>query len=181
MGSSWTVFAQVWFQNRRTKWRKKHAAEMATAKKRQEERADMMDDDFDDTENSNSSDVMNGNDVSVAGDVNASPTQTMSTHGLFSGVQTFAIHSLVQWWRQTIVTFNRNTFYFPPMKESFTRCDLYEERENDTGSQFRTLLPVADVHYSMHTTFHNSPVVHVLVCKMCFEIADPAASLNYLS
>lgn len=28
---------QVWFQNRRTKWRKKHAAEMATAKRRQEE------------------------------------------------------------------------------------------------------------------------------------------------
>jgi homeobox protein Nkx-6.2 len=27
----------VWFQNRRTKWRKKHAAEMATAKRRQEE------------------------------------------------------------------------------------------------------------------------------------------------
>ncbi|GAB6031567.1 nK6 homeobox [Chamberlinius hualienensis] len=28
---------KVWFQNRRTKWRKKHAAEMATAKKKQEE------------------------------------------------------------------------------------------------------------------------------------------------
>jgi len=32
------VLSQVWFQNRRTKWRKKHAAEMASAKKRQEER-----------------------------------------------------------------------------------------------------------------------------------------------
>ena len=26
---------KVWFQNRRTKWRKKHAADLATAKKRQ--------------------------------------------------------------------------------------------------------------------------------------------------
>lgn len=32
---------KVWFQNRRTKWRKKHAAEMATAKKKHENSADM--------------------------------------------------------------------------------------------------------------------------------------------
>lgn len=30
----------MWFQNRRTKWRKKHAAEMATAKRKQEELGD---------------------------------------------------------------------------------------------------------------------------------------------
>ncbi|KAI0236524.1 Homeobox protein Nkx-6.2 [Lamellibrachia satsuma] len=44
---------KVWFQNRRTKWRKKHAAEMASAKKKQEERADEMDseDEEDDDEN----------------------------------------------------------------------------------------------------------------------------------
>ncbi|XP_046368287.1 homeobox protein Nkx-6.2-like [Haliotis rufescens] len=43
---------KVWFQNRRTKWRKKHAAEMATAKKKQEqaedlEGSDLEDDNFD--------------------------------------------------------------------------------------------------------------------------------------
>ncbi|XP_044742117.1 homeobox protein Nkx-6.2-like [Chrysoperla carnea] len=45
---------KVWFQNRRTKWRKKHAAEMATAKRKQEvlhnqtdENSDMLSDDED--------------------------------------------------------------------------------------------------------------------------------------
>ena len=30
----------MWFQNRRTKWRKRHAAEMATAKRRQDDGGD---------------------------------------------------------------------------------------------------------------------------------------------
>ncbi|XP_068423083.1 homeobox protein Nkx-6.1 [Clinocottus analis] len=33
---------KVWFQNRRTKWRKKHAAEMATAKKKQDSDAERL-------------------------------------------------------------------------------------------------------------------------------------------
>lgn len=32
----------MWFQNRRTKWRKKHAAEMATAKKRVDSEAEHL-------------------------------------------------------------------------------------------------------------------------------------------
>ncbi|XP_074643154.1 homeobox protein Nkx-6.2-like [Tubulanus polymorphus] len=38
---------KVWFQNRRTKWRKRHAAEMATAKKKQEESEQMSADNSD--------------------------------------------------------------------------------------------------------------------------------------
>ncbi|XP_041983204.1 homeobox protein Nkx-6.2 [Aricia agestis] len=38
---------KVWFQNRRTKWRKKHAAEMATAKRKQEELGDDCDEEQD--------------------------------------------------------------------------------------------------------------------------------------
>uniref|UniRef100_A0A0B7ASP1 Homeobox domain-containing protein n=1 Tax=Arion vulgaris TaxID=1028688 RepID=A0A0B7ASP1_9EUPU len=43
---------KVWFQNRRTKWRKKHAAEMATAKKKQEQAEDMDDNSEPEDENS---------------------------------------------------------------------------------------------------------------------------------
>ncbi|KAK3597722.1 hypothetical protein CHS0354_006073 [Potamilus streckersoni] len=48
---------KVWFQNRRTKWRKKHAAEMANAKKKQEEDENMdgnSDEDDSISENCNS-------------------------------------------------------------------------------------------------------------------------------
>jgi len=41
---------KVWFQNRRTKWRKRHAAEMATAKRKQEHAAGDLDDASDDNE-----------------------------------------------------------------------------------------------------------------------------------
>ena len=42
---------KVWFQNRRTKWRKRHAAEMATAKRRHETlEGDLGEDDSDNEE-----------------------------------------------------------------------------------------------------------------------------------
>ncbi|CAL4077395.1 unnamed protein product, partial [Meganyctiphanes norvegica] len=47
---------KVWFQNRRTKWRKRHAAEMATAKRKQEEAQDGYEDD-DDTQDDQDQDA----------------------------------------------------------------------------------------------------------------------------
>lgn len=53
------LYFQVWFQNRRTKWRKKHAAEMATAKKKQEQVEDMEGNSDMDEDTSDSSGKLN--------------------------------------------------------------------------------------------------------------------------
>jgi len=60
---------KVWFQNRRTKWRKRHAAEMATAKRRQENQEDgVVGDDMGDMQDESSGDEDEGEGLDVGGE-----------------------------------------------------------------------------------------------------------------
>jgi len=105
---------QVWFQNRRTKWRKKHAAEMATAKRRQEERADQMmidddadEDDFDDAVSTTADNASGGNDVGFNGDVlgpnmNSTPGSLVVLGGVPNGSRMMSVTAVAHHQQQQL-------------------------------------------------------------------------------